>query len=510
MTRRYPAGPQRLLRSLNGRAVLEAIDEAGPVTTTDLAGRIPLSRPTVAAAVGLLVERGVITEVGPATGRKGPAPAQYRVNADCAFGIGVDVGHRRIRAAVADVTGRIRARAETGQHGERGADALVGQVLEMCADLAGHVGRELQEITQVVAGLPAAVGPDGRRLSYAAGLPDAGKGLGEALGRAVPVPLVLENDVNLAALAERTHGLGTETDDFVLVSLGVGLGLGLVVDGRVRRGATGVAGEAGYLPSDRMIAPVGQRRDLVQEHLGARYISAEAQRLGLPGDGSPRGVFDLARAGDPGALAIVDDTARSVAYVVACVVPSSTRRSSCWAAPSAPTAICCSSRSPVIWPISLPSGRPSSPRGWVRTPCSPEPRPCRRSWPARLPSPPPPLPCRRLSRRLCPEKHRGDAVLPDSIAATGHRALPRPSTDDRSVTQEIPSPRKDDQCSNLSPGPRPPRPPESCCWQAAPPPGPPTPSPNPPYPQAPRTRPPRSPSGRSTTCPTRWPRSRRP
>ncbi|MFJ8554195.1 ROK family transcriptional regulator [Streptomyces sp. NPDC093676] len=321
MTRRYPAGPQRLLRSLNGRAVLEAIDEAGPVTTTDLAGRIPLSRPTVAAAVGLLLERGVITEVGPATGRKGPAPAQYRVNADCAFGIGVDVGHRRIRAAVADVTGRIRARAETGQHGERGADALVGQVLEMCADLAGQVGRELQEITQVVAGLPAAVGPDGRRLSYAAGLPDAGKGLGEAFGRVVPVPLVLENDVNLAALAERTHGLGTETDDFVLVSLGVGLGLGLVVDGRVRRGATGVAGEAGYLPSDRMIAPVGQRRDLVQEHLGARYISAEARRLGLPGDGTPRAVFDLARAGDPGALAIVDDTARSVAYVVACVVP---------------------------------------------------------------------------------------------------------------------------------------------------------------------------------------------
>ncbi|MFF0160649.1 ROK family transcriptional regulator [Streptomyces sp. NPDC005263] len=321
MTRRYPAGPQRLLRSLNGRAVLEAIDDAGPVTTTDLAGRIPLSRPTVAAAVGLLLERGVITEVGPATGRKGPAPAQYRVNADCAFAIGVDVGHRRIRAAVADVTGRVRGRAESEQHGERGADALVQQVLDMCVDLAEQVGRPLRDITQVVAGLPAAVGSDGRHLSYAAGLPDAGRGIGEALGRAMPVPLVLENDVNLAALAERTHGCGTDTDDFVLVSLGVGLGLGLVVDGRVRRGATGVAGEAGYLPSDRMVAPVGQRRDLVQEHLGARYISERAQRLGLPGDGSPRTVFDLARAGDPGALEIVDDTARSVAYVVACVVP---------------------------------------------------------------------------------------------------------------------------------------------------------------------------------------------
>ncbi len=321
MTRRYPAGPQRLLRSLNGRAVLEAIDEAGPITTTDLARRFPLSRPTVAAAVGLLLERGVITEVGPVTGRKGPAPAQYEVNADCAFAVGVDVGHRKIRAAVADVTGRVRARSEAEQLGHQGGDALVGQVLQMCVELARQVDRPLEGITQVVMGLPAAVGPDGRSLSYAAGLPDAGRGLGEALGRVVPVPLVLENDVNLAALAERTHGRGTEVDDFVLVSLGVGLGLGLVVDGRVRRGATGVAGEAGYLPSDRMIAPVGQRRDLVQDHLGARYISARAHSLGLPGDGSPRTVFELARAGDPGALGIVDDTARSVAYVVACVVP---------------------------------------------------------------------------------------------------------------------------------------------------------------------------------------------
>lgn len=319
MSHRYPAGPQRLLRSLNGRAVLEAIDREGPLTTADLASRTKLSRPTVAAAVGLLLGRGVITEAGPAVGRKGPAPVLYQVDVDCAFAIGVDIGHRRVRAAVVDVTGAERARRE--QEGRPGRDALVGQIHAMCSELAAEVGLRLEEITQVVMGLPAVVGADGRGLSYAAGLPDAGEGLGEALGRVIPRPLVLENDVNLAALAERTHGCGTEVDDFVLISLGVGLGLGMVVGGRVRRGATGVAGEAGYLPSDRMIAPPGRRRDLVQDHLGARYISAEARRLGLPGDGSPRTVFALARDGDPAAALIVDDTARSIAYVVACVVP---------------------------------------------------------------------------------------------------------------------------------------------------------------------------------------------
>src|SRR5262245_50588021 len=134
MAHRFPAGPQRLLRLLNGRAVLEALDrEGGPLTITDLAGRIDLSRPTVAAAIGLLLERGVITELGPMTARKGPAPARYEVNADCAFAIGVDVGHRRIRAAVADVTGRVRARAE--QDGTPDRAALVDRIVAMCRDL---------------------------------------------------------------------------------------------------------------------------------------------------------------------------------------------------------------------------------------------------------------------------------------------------------------------------------------------------------------------------------------
>ncbi|MEU6357692.1 winged helix-turn-helix domain-containing protein, partial [Streptomyces sp. NPDC047072] len=117
MPRRYPAGPQGLLRSLNGRAVLEAVGRDGPLTITDLAGRIPLSRPTVAAAIAQLTEQGVIAEIGPMTGRKGPAPALFQVNADCAFAIGVDVGHRQVRAAVVDVTGHERARVQVAHGG---------------------------------------------------------------------------------------------------------------------------------------------------------------------------------------------------------------------------------------------------------------------------------------------------------------------------------------------------------------------------------------------------------
>lgn len=321
MTRKYPAGPQSLLRSINGRAVLEAISLLGPVTTADLAAHTGLSRPTTAGAVASLLEREVIVEAGPVLGRKGPAASLYRVNASSAWAIGLDVGHRRIRAAVCDLSGEIRARAERPVDARGGLDALVAAVTATCADAAEQAGVELAAVTRIAAGVPAVVGADGRTLSYADGLPEAGVGLGHALAEALPATLLLENDVNLATLAERTRGHGAAVQDFVLINLGVGLGLGMFIDGKLRRGSSGAAGEAGFLPGDRTVPETNQGPDLLQHHLGARHITAEAARLGLPGDGSPQSVFALARDGDPNAALIVRDTARSIAYVISCVVP---------------------------------------------------------------------------------------------------------------------------------------------------------------------------------------------
>jgi predicted NBD/HSP70 family sugar kinase len=246
----------------------------------------------------------------------------YAMVPTTSWAIGVDLGHDRVRVAIADLNGLVRARREAGI--QRGPEALVRQVAQMCTDVATEVGTELGAATHVVVGLPAVVGSDGRQLSYAGGLPGAGAGLGEALAAALPTPLVLENDVNLAALSEHTQGHGVDVDDFVLVSLGVGLGVGLVVGGRVIRGASGAAGEVGYLPGERETALHAKpplQRDLVESSIGARYIVAQARAKGLDGDVSARSVFDQARDGDTGALEIVDGTARAIAYVISCIAP---------------------------------------------------------------------------------------------------------------------------------------------------------------------------------------------
>jgi predicted NBD/HSP70 family sugar kinase len=319
---RYPAGQPSLLRSINERAVLELIDAAGPVSRVEVARRSGLSKPTVSLALSSLVERGVVEEVGRLTGRKGPAAALYRVNPRSGWSIGVDLGHERIRVAVCDLSGQVKAPVEAPV--ARTCVALARRVAELSRRAVDEAGLDPTGVSQTVIGVPAVVGPDGRELTYAEGLPDGGRGLGPALAAAVPGPVLLENDVNLAALAERAQGVGVGMDDFVLVSLGNGLGLGVVLGGRLHRGASGAAGEAGYLPGRTGPSPRARSQPAhppLETSIGARHIVHLAADRGLPGNLTARRVFELARTGDPIARGVVDDTAAAIAYVIACVVP---------------------------------------------------------------------------------------------------------------------------------------------------------------------------------------------
>jgi predicted NBD/HSP70 family sugar kinase len=317
----HPSGAQSMLRSLNARAVLETIAQNGPLTRTDIARHTGLSKPTVTVALASLMERAAVQESGHVTGRKGPVAALYAVDPRCAWAVGIDIGHDRIRVAVADVTGEVRGQGE--RRVPRDPVALVSEVVDLATDATSQAGIAPADATQLVVGVPAVVGSDGRALSYAEGLPEAGRGLGQALADALPVPVLLENDVNLAALAEQATGHGVGVEDFLLVSLGYGLGLGIVIGGRLHRGAQGAAGEAGYLPgpleSAAHVSPP-LRRDLLEHSLGARYITARGRVLGL-GEQTPKSIFELARAGDPTALEIVDETAGRIAYVIACAAP---------------------------------------------------------------------------------------------------------------------------------------------------------------------------------------------
>jgi predicted NBD/HSP70 family sugar kinase len=139
----------------------------------------------------------------------------------------------------------------------------------------------------------------------------------------VACPVVFENDVNLAAIGELSRGAGRGVDDFVLVSIGTGLGMGVVLDGRLHRGASGLAGEVGYLPTagaEHIEAAIGLRGQGAMERLVSSHAVVDlAKEAGLSPASSAAAVIDAARAGDPVALQVVDTIAARLAFCIASV-----------------------------------------------------------------------------------------------------------------------------------------------------------------------------------------------
>ncbi len=310
---KFPAGDQRLLRRINERAVLEQIDTVPAATRADIARSTGLSKPTVAIALTTLMERGWIEETGSVVGRKGPVAALYSVRPDAGFAAGVAGGHDWVKINVADITGRIRGHRRAALN--RGQGLLAGQIVGLISAAATEIGITTADISETVVGVPATVSRDGRQLRYAEGLPESGSALGEALAVSLPNAMTLENDVNLAALAELASGSATGVEDFALLTLGHGVGVGIVIGGQLYRGFDGAAGEVGFLPSSR----TGGRYLPLEEHLGAAYIQSRARVAGLTGDVTPRAVFAAAAEGSSIALDIVRETADSIAYTVACL-----------------------------------------------------------------------------------------------------------------------------------------------------------------------------------------------
>jgi predicted NBD/HSP70 family sugar kinase len=192
-----------------------------------------------------LEDRGLVTIAGEQAGGRGPNAALYSVVPSSAYVAGLYVDLDLVSAAVADVTGRWVAEVSGNPNGTDDPAELVRRTVEQACAAAGL---EVNRLSALVIGSPGVVDPRTGDPQLAVNLPAWHEGALDAIKSAWHTPVVIENDVNLAAMAERADGAATDTDDFVLVWLGVGVGLATMLGGRLHRGTTGAAGEIGYLP----------------------------------------------------------------------------------------------------------------------------------------------------------------------------------------------------------------------------------------------------------------------
>jgi predicted NBD/HSP70 family sugar kinase len=317
-----PARPQ-LIRTMNELLLLELIRSAEGISRADLARTSGLAKNTVSLALANLERADLVRVSGIRTGLPGPAAVLYEVRPECGFVLALDVGSQYLRGAISDISGHVRARASVKTHTASGP-GRVAELVTLARKLLADTGLRLEDITQTVIGSPGVHDPQRDHLALAGGLPGWEKpSVLTDLRAAFGPTLMIENDVDAAALAERAHGHGREFDSFAFISIGTGIGMGLVLDGRLRRGRHGAAGEIGYLPlgpGDGTDARDARRRGDLEAAASAAGIVRAARRAGVKTPISARQVFAAAERGEPWADAVVANEATLIARAVCAVI----------------------------------------------------------------------------------------------------------------------------------------------------------------------------------------------
>lgn len=303
-----PAGDLTRLRQINEHAILDLVRTRGELRAAEVAKLSGLTRASVVEVLGSLERKGWVAVEAPVAAGRGRPAHRYRFRNEAGRVAGLDIGAHTVRAAIADLAGTVTATAHgsvTPELPRRLRVAAAAQVLQRCLD-AGDTGADDVWVTAV--GSTGRLDNDGRML-LASAIPDwAGIDLVEALTGRVPGIVTVENDVRLAAIAEQQVGVAHGIDDLILMQTGRRAGLGIILDGHLRRGYAGIAGD---------ISPFSAVHcDHAFQHLdGCRATPASG-----PGDDHIADVFTAAEEGNRAALTAVRRYARAVANVTATAV----------------------------------------------------------------------------------------------------------------------------------------------------------------------------------------------
>jgi predicted NBD/HSP70 family sugar kinase len=308
------------LRDRNRDRVVRVMRERGRISQADIARVTGLSRTTVHTLVSELKDSGLVHEVeASAPDVRGGRPAiQLVLQGSSLAVVGIDFGHSHVQVAVADIAHNVLA--------ERRVDLDVNhRAMEALDTAAGMVGEVLEEadierksVLGAGIGIP---GPVDRARGTAASssiLPDwTGIRFASEMRNRLAMPVEIENDANLGALAELTWGAGRDCANFAYIKIATGIGAGLVIDGGLRRGASGTAGEIGHTTLDEAgpLCYCGNRGCLETVASGPAII----QLVGLLEGELPTlsRIVELAVAGDLRCRRAISDAGHEIGVAVA-------------------------------------------------------------------------------------------------------------------------------------------------------------------------------------------------
>jgi predicted NBD/HSP70 family sugar kinase len=303
-----------LARQLSVGAVVDWIIHRGPVSRAAVAKATGLSKQTVSEVVRALEVEGWVRPIGRTSGSVGRAATTYEICPDAAFVVGVDLGGTKVHGAIANLACEVVADASEPTD-ERGGRAVVKQIAALVARLARRAGVGRDRVRLAALGSPGVLDPASGAIRLAPNIPgfdgfDVVGALRDGLGTEV----IVENDVNIAAIGEQWLGKAKGKSTFAFLALGTGFGMGVLSDGKLMRGAHGAAGEIAYLPiGGDPFDPATREHGTLEAAVAAAGIVRRYRAAGGETAATVREIFDRMAAGDPVAAATIAETARLIA-----------------------------------------------------------------------------------------------------------------------------------------------------------------------------------------------------
>src|SRR3954464_9606016 len=307
------SGSLRSLRELNRLRVLEVVRERRLVSRADIARQTGLSRSTVSSLVGELQGEGIVVEREPAAPAQAGRPAVLlALDPGAGAVVGVQFDHGALRVAVADLGHTILAAADRELDVDHEAGEGLDTAVALVDDALAGAGMERERILGVGVAIAGPVDAANGTVGGATILPGwVGIEVAAELEQRLEMPVHVDNDANLGALAESVLGAGRDAGEMAYLMLSSGIGAGLILGGRLYRGAGGTAGEIGHVLVDDQ-GPMCRcgNRGCLETYAGAHAL---LELLGRAhGAIDVHAMVDLAAQGDPACQRVVPDAGRVV------------------------------------------------------------------------------------------------------------------------------------------------------------------------------------------------------
>ncbi|WP_043616430.1 ROK family transcriptional regulator [Nonomuraea candida] len=301
---------------LTAGQILQLIRNGSCRTRKELIEYTGLSRSTITDRLDRLIDAGYIHESGVGTSGGGRPPSVLDIDATKRLMLVADLGATHARVALTDLAARPIAEASTEMRIELGPEAVLSWVRDAFQRLLDRAGRPAEEVCGIGLDLPGSVDHTTGRVIRSFLMPGwDDHPVGAAIGSMYDVPILVENDANAMALGE-WWSFWRDTDSLVLVKVSTGIGTGIILDGQIYRGVEEAAGNIGHVrlrETDDRVCTCGSRGCV------ASLASGHALATDL-GVASSREVVSIVQAGDPEAIARVQEAGRTLGLVLATAV----------------------------------------------------------------------------------------------------------------------------------------------------------------------------------------------